>query len=429
MTRTITDQLIRFRKATIPGEAEAMMRLSLFDWAACGLAGAASADYDDFVTTQRAQGPGRCTVLGGGQAGAATAALLNGTLSHALDYDDTHFAHIGHPSVAVLPAVLALAQEVRAPFDEAVAAATLGVEASILVGVWLGRDHYQVGYHQTATAGAFGAVMGAGRLMDLEKGQLRAALGLCASMASGLKAQFGTMAKPLNAGLAARTGVEAVVWAQGGMTAAADGLAGPLGFGPSHHGQAEPVKLPKARWQISQISHKFHACCHGLHAMLEALRGVTLETDEIESIQIRTHPRWMTVCNIDTPATGLEAKFSYRQTCAMALLGHDTGAIESFDDAVTKDPAITDLRERIKVVEADRLTEMQAEVTIALKGGAMRRLRHDLAEPLTLETRAARLQDKAVALLGEARAEALWLASQGEDLDAFAALLGRSAAD
>ncbi|APE43314.1 2-methylcitrate dehydratase [Sulfitobacter alexandrii] len=424
--KTVTDQLIRFRKAEVPAEAAVMMRLSLFDWAACGIAGAQAGTFDDFAAAQRAMGTGQAQIFGGGSATAPSAALVNGTLSHALDYDDTHFAHIGHPSVAVLPAVIALAEELSAPLDDVVLAATLGVEASILVGLWLGRSHYQVGYHQTATAGAFGAVMGCARLLELDKRQLRAALGLCASMASGLKAQFGTMAKPLNAGLAARTGVEAALWAQAGMTAAEDGLAGPLGFGPTHHGEAAEVTLPRGTWRITEISHKFHACCHGLHAMLEAVREATLDPDTVESIHIRTSPRWMSVCNIETPATGLEAKFSYTQTCAMALLGHDTGAIASFTDDVTKDADIVALRARIRVSEEARLSETQSEVAVSLAGGAMRRLKHDLSAPLSLETRAAKLQDKAVALLGEDRAEALWQAAQGDDLRALMDQLVRS---
>jgi 2-methylcitrate dehydratase PrpD len=413
---TITDQLISFASKPVPGEAAAMMSLSVFDWAACGIAGAREDDFQDFKKIQLRFGAGPSAVFGGGAAPAATAALINGTLSHALDYDDTHFAHIGHPSVAVLPAIFALGQEVHADMDAVIEAAAIGVEGSILTGIWLGRTHYQAGYHQTATAGAFGATLAVCRLLGLDKSEIRTALGLCASMASGIKAQFGTMAKPLNAGLAARAGVEAAIWAQAGVTAAHDGLAGPLGFGPTHHGEAVEISLPKKAWNILTISHKFHACCHGLHAMLEALREGTLEPDQIDSVTIRTHPRWMSVCNIQTPKTALEAKFSYRQTAAMMILGYDTASVESFTDAITQDDAIVQMRARINVKEDDRLSETQTEVTIQLQNGGLRRLNHDLMAPMTIETRAAKLQAKACALLGEARTQALWQAAQGEAL-------------
>ncbi len=419
----ITGQLIKFTGTDVPEAAAAMMRLSLFDWAACGIAGAAEPEFAGFKRAQMVE-DGPAHVFGGGATGAATAALVNGTLSHALDYDDTHFAHIGHPSVAVLPCVMALAQTLETPLTDAVDAATVGVEASILVGLWLGRDHYQVGYHQTATAGAFGATLAAARLMQLDKDQIRHALGLCASMASGIKAQFGTMAKPLNAGLAARTGVEAALWAQAGMTASADGLAGPLGFGPTHHGAAAEVRLPRKEWQISSISHKFHACCHGLHAMLEALQGVDIDPARIEAIRIRTHPRWMSVCNIAAPDTGLGVKFSYAQTAAMTLLGHPTGSIAAFSDALARDPEIMALRARVEVTEDDSLSETQSQVALVLTSGEVRRHRHDLMAPMTLEARSDKLRTKAQALLGTEQADILWNAAIGPDLETLTALFG-----
>ena len=423
MTETITDLLLRFQDRNVPESAAEMMRLSLFDWSACGIAGARNEEFADLAQIQKALGKGDNTLLGGGTASASAAALINGTLSHALDYDDTHFAHIGHPSVAVVPAVLALAEDLDADLDTLVEAATIGVEASILVGVWLGRDHYQVGYHQTATAGAFGATLAACRLLGLDADTARHALGLCASMASGLKSQFGTMGKPMNAGLAARTGVEAALWAQAGTTAAHDGLAGPLGFGPTHHGMEGEVSLPKGDWAILSISHKFHACCHGLHAMLEAVGPAQLDPDQIEGLHIRTHPRWMTVCNIQDPETGLAAKFSYRQTAAMSILGHATGSIDNFTDEITRDPAIRALRDRIRVSADDRLTETQAEVSVTLGNNAMRRLKHDLMAPMELSVRAGKLREKARALLEEDHAARLWKAAQDSSLRDFTAQL------
>ncbi|WP_299416888.1 MmgE/PrpD family protein [uncultured Sulfitobacter sp.] len=416
----ITEQLVKFRTTEVPEEAAAMMRLSLFDWAACGIAGAAEAEFAPFRRAQMVE-EGPAHIFGGDAGGAAVAALVNGTLSHALDYDDTHFAHIGHPSVAVLPAVVAVAETMDIALTDAIDAATVGVEGSILTGLWLGRAHYQVGYHQTATAGAFGAALATARLLGLDKGQTRHALGLCASMASGIKAQFGTMAKPLNAGLAARTGVETALWAQAGMTAAPDGLAGPLGFGETHHGEGAEVKLPRKDWQISSISHKFHACCHGLHAMLEALGDAGIEAERIEAVKIRTHPRWMSVCNIAEPKTGLEVKFSYRHTAAMTLSGHSTGAISSFSDEIARDKDVCALREKIDVVEDANLSETQSLVTLTLTSGEVRRLRHDLLAPVSLEVRSAKLRTKVLELLGEPRATTLWNAAIGTDLDAVTA--------
>ncbi|MFK7861349.1 MAG: MmgE/PrpD family protein [Granulosicoccus sp.] len=419
MSDTITDRLIAFCSLDVPENAAQMMRLSLFDWAACGIAGARETEFVNFRSSLTALYPGAHRVFGTGSTSAPTAALINGTLSHALDYDDTHFAHIGHPTVAVVPAVLALAEQTHSDLRSLIDAATIGVEASILVGLWLGRDHYQMGYHQTATAGAFGATLGACRLLELTQNELRNALGLCASMASGLKVQFGTMAKPLNAGLAARTGIEAALWAQSGMSAAHDGLAGPLGFGPTHHGQDVDVNVSRESWRILDISHKFHACCHGLHAMLEALREAGLRGADVESLHIHTHPRWMSVCNIQCPETGLSVKFSYVQTAAMVLSGYDTGDITSFSDQIAQDAELAAMRRRISVSEDSCLTETQTVIKVVLNNRDTRHLTHDLLTPMTSDTRAAKLRAKAKTLVGEHHVQTLWNAAQGNNLGNF----------
>ena len=244
------------------------------------------------------------------------------------------------------------------------------------------------------------------------------ALGLAATRASGLKSQFGTMGKPYNAGLAAETGVEAALLAAVGMTSAADGLGGPQGFGPTHHGIADETAFDALgqHWRFEAISHKFHACCHGLHAMLEALAKADLAGEEIDLIAVGTHPRWLTVCNIAKPETGLQAKFSYRLTAAMALSGVDTGAISSFTDRVAADPVLAALRDRASVTGDDSLSETQSHVVLTLRSGRKIELRHDLGAPVAIEDRRAKLRRKAVALLGETRAEALWQAINAQHL-------------
>ncbi len=426
----ITDRLIAFTGADPDHDALEMMRLSLFDWATCGIAGAQEAEFAGFrAAVTQANGATEATIFGGGAAPASTAALVNGTLSHALDFDDTHFAHIGHPSVAVVPAALAVTERSGASFDDLLAAALIGVEASIHVGLWLGRDHYQVGFHQTATAGAFGATLAAARLLHLSPDEVRHALGLCASLASGLKAQFGTGGKPMNAGLAARSGIEAALWAQAGLTGAADGLAGPLGFAETHHATgstAHLAHLGTAPWQIMTISHKFHACCHGLHAMLEALRAVDVEVGQIERVSVFTHPRWMSVCNKPDPDTGLAAKFSYRHTAAMALSGIDTGSTGNFSDAMARDPALVALRQRVAVSEEETLSEMQCRVELALRSGEIIKCSHDLASPMPFDTRRQKLTAKTRGFLGEKQTADLWQSVVSGDLQGFTSLLKTS---
>lgn len=386
-----------------------MMRLSLMDWAACGIAGRdqpVARILREMILAE--DGKGDATVIGGGSAPARGAALVNGAASHALDYDDTHFDHIGHPSVAVLPAALAVAQTAGADGDALLRACLVGAELSVRVGVWLGRAHYQIGFHQTATAGAFGATAAAGRLLGLNAERMAHALGLCATRAAGLKSQFGTMGKPYNAGIAAATGVEVAMLAAAGFQSTPDGLENVQGFGPTHAGQNDLTAMDGLgeSWRFETISHKFHACCHGTHAMLEALATLAADAGTVRAVEVATHPRWLSVCNISNPTTGLEAKFSYRLTAAMALGGIDTGAMASFTNSVCTDPVIAMLRNKVLVVADDSLPETAARVTV--HASSSHEVYHDLQTPLSLEIRTAKLRAKAAALLGQGPAAALW---------------------
>ncbi|MEL7257264.1 MAG: MmgE/PrpD family protein [Pseudomonadota bacterium] len=393
-------------------DALEVLQLSMLDWAAVAIAG----QNEPVAQILRDQAQEEGGASEAGLVGAAfrvparMAAMVNGTVSHALDYDDTHFAHIGHPSVAVIPAALAMAERVGASGDELQRAALVGVEASIRVGVWLGRDHYQTGFHQTATAGAFGASLAAGRLLELNAAQMQSALGLVATRASGLKSQFGTMGKPFNAGLAASNGVEAALLTAKGFVSDPSAVEAAQGFGPTHHGAGDLTAFNGLGqdWLFPTVQHKFHACCHGLHAALEALSELDAPPDNIAKVKISTHPRWMTVCNKTNPCTGLEAKFSYTQIAAMCLLGYDTARLDSFTNALTQDPAIVALRQKVEVVADNTLSEMQARVNVTLRTGDTVTLIHDLNTPVPMATRADRIKAKAASLLGSSRAEALW---------------------
>jgi len=426
----VADRLVEFAQGAVPGEgALAMMRLSLFDWAACSIAG-----RDQPVARILRQmvleeaGRGEAGLIGGGRAPARGAALVNGTTSHALDYDDTHFAHIGHPSVAVIPAALAVAEREGAGGADFLRAALIGVEGSIRLGVWLGRAHYQTGFHQTATAGTFGAALAAGLLLGCDRGQLGQALGLAATRASGLKSQFGTMGKPYNAGLAAANGVEVALLARAGMVSDPAAVDGAQGFGPTHAGEALEVGFDGmgSDWLFETVSHKFHACCHGTHAMLEALASVRdVAPEAVRAVTVTIHPRWLRVCDLPAPTTGLEAKFSYRLTAAMALSGRDTGDLGSFTDALCAELGLVALRDKVRVEGDVGISETAAQVEVELADGSRRSLSHDLEAPITLQERGEKLRTKARSLLGAEAEGRLWAAADAAapDLGALADLL------
>ncbi|WP_323769173.1 MmgE/PrpD family protein [Antarctobacter sp.] len=411
--------IIDAARAADTDTARAIMALSALDWAACGIAGQAEpvARLTRALIEDEGGAP-QASLIGGGRAPMRGAALVNGATSHALDYDDTHFAHIGHPSVAVLPAALAVGERYAKTLPQILDAARLGAEASIRFGLRFGRSHYQAGYHQTATAGAFGACLAAAQLMDLTEDQTLHALGLTATRASGLKSQFGTMGKPFNAGIAASNGVEAAWLAGQGFISNPDALDTTNGFVQTHICDGETTQPPGAL--LETLSHKYHACCHGLHATLEALALLPRpDATQVKAITITTHPRWLTVCNIAAPRTGLEAKFSYRMVAALALLGHDTAALDTYSDALCADPQITALRDRVTVQTDDTLKETEALVTLDTDGSY--EAHFDLEAPIPLEARADRLRAKAAALVGTDSAAALWQAIESGDRAAFSA--------
>ena len=427
---SITDQLAEFARAdcTAPDVLH-MMRLSIFDWAVCGIAGRCepvSRMVRDMVTAEA--GTAEATLFGGGRAPARSAALVNGVTSHALDYDDTHFAHIGHPSVAVVSAGLAVAEKTGASGDALVQAAFTGVEASTRIGVWLGREHYQTGFHQTGTAGCFGAAIAAARLLGCDHAAMTHAIGLASTRAAGLKSQFGTMGKPYNAGAAAAMGVEVALLAQAGFVSNPEALDSAQGFGPTHAGVADNTAFEGlgSDWMFEQISHKFHACCHGTHAMIEALLGVDVTPSDVTSLEVRTHPSWLKVCNQPSPVTGLEAKFSYRFIAALVLSGHDTASLETFSDALTQDAALNALRDKVTVTGDAQISESSTRVVIKVAGHRVEAAA-DISEPMDIALRQTKLISKARALIGPNADALIEAVLDGDmlDIDRLATLLGQ----
>jgi 2-methylcitrate dehydratase PrpD len=399
----------------ISESARAMARLSLFDWLTVSRAGVEqplARIMRDLVAAEGGQPA--ATVIGLAQrVPARAAALANGAISHALDYDDTHFAHVGHPSVAVMPAALAVGEQVDRPASAVLDAFLLGAEASIRVGIVLGRSHYERGFHQTATAGAFGATLAASRLMGLSRDETRNALSLVSTRASGLKSQFGSMGKPYNAGLAASNGVEAATLAKLGFVSCDDGVGGPQGFIDAHGAEVfESEAWSKELFLFENVKHKLHACCHGLHATIEALRDVrrrsALDPGRVAKLSIEVNSRWLRVCDIKAPRTALEAKFSYAMTSAMTFFDVDTAAEHTYTDALCRDSRLVDFGKLVDVRPDTGLSDTAARVWIELTDGSKLEGAHDLAAPLPATVLESGLRAKARALLGEAGAAELW---------------------
>ena len=385
-------------------------KMSMIDW--CGVAYAAKEEPVSKIVTklideEQTKGLSRL-ISNGKEVSAKSAAFVNGTIGHALDYDDTHFLFTGHPTASAFPTALALGEELGSSIDEIMLAYMCGVEISTRLGHILGYSHYNKGFHQTATSGAFGATLVASKLLKLDAKQIENALGIVSTRASGLKSQFGTMGKPFHAGIAASNGIEAAKLSKLGFVSCENGIECNQGFLKTH---AWDETLPEAAinglgkdFLFPEIKYKFHACCHGLHAFLEALDELKTKNnfnpDSIEKISIQTQPSWLQVCNINSPKTGLEAKFSYRLTAAMSLHGVDTGKLDSYDDEICFDEKIVETRDKVEVIPNDKMTNTEA--LIELKDGTeIYKNSHDLNNKIENELLQKKILTKSSSLLSD----------------------------
>jgi len=366
------------------------------------------------------------------------AALVNGTAAHALDYDDVNASMRGHPSAPVLPAALALAQETGQGGRALVLAFVLGVEVEAKVGTVMGGRHYALGWHPTSTLGTLGAAAACAKLLGLDAQRTQMALGIAASMACGVRANFGTMTKPLHVGLAARNGVEAAMLAAQGFTASEEALESPEGFVHAFlGGQAGEAHLPPLGqpYDLVQpgLGQKRYPCCYATHRALDAALDLAPHVDpaHIARVQVRVSRGTLMPLRRELPRTGLEGKFSMQYCVAAALLDGHIGLATFTDQAVAR-PQAARLMGLVQVQEddspgADPLN-MWAEVTVHTSDGGQRSARVEIPKgdprrPLTWEELADKFRDCASLHLPPARAEeALALISRLEEVEDVGAL-------
>ncbi len=405
----------------IPERAWQAAAHAVLDWTGVTIAGADEPLVDILVADALDEGgAGRIPLIGRNEhLPASAAALINGAASHALDYDDINKRLTGHPTVAILPAVLAVAAERNLSGAAVLDALTIGTEIVCTLGEMMGHGHYTRGYHITATAGCVAAAAASARAMGLDAGQTAAALAISASLASGVKANFGTMVKPLHAGRAAESGLRAARWAARGFTANPAALEADQGFGPAFCPDFRPQPArpdPSAPWAIEGNVYKYHAACYFTHSAIEAAAEIrmdhALEPRSIEAIAIRAPAQHQLVCDITEPQTGLEVKFSIRHLVAMALtdIALDDPEVFSGETAVRDDLAALRRRTVFEPVEHNSL--MAADVCVRTRDGRDLTAFADVSTPATdLDAQEQRLRAKFLGLtiqrLGQERAEML----------------------
>lgn len=417
----VSDDLVAYSfvpSDKLPLECLQVAEYSFFDWLIVSGAGSdepVSAIVKQFIN-QEGGNPISSVVGFDTKTSPHLAALANGTISHALDYDDTHFQHIGHLSAAIFPALLALGESANKTYFDVIDSFLIGAEAAILVGETLGMEHYKAGFHQTATAGCFGATVAVCRLLHLTETQRYHALGLASTMASGLKSQFGTMGKPLNAGIAASNAVKAVALSELNFISNKDGLGSSQGFIETHSPKKTHLsaynRTTELPFRFDKVSYKLHACCHGLHAAIEALIIAKsenyLEPHAVLAVNITVSSSWRGVCDIEKPQTGLQGKFSYNYVTALLICGYDTAALDSFFDKMLSNIEIDNQMHKVTVTFDENMEDSYASVIVHSEGLPEKSFQFDLKKNQKAIDAFPRLKDKAESLLDRDKTKTLY---------------------
>lgn len=310
------------------------------------------------------------------------AALVNGTASHALDYDDVAGSMGGHPSVMLIPALIPLAEMAGGSGQDLVLAYVTGFETECRIARGVHHHHYDKGWHPTATLGVFGATAGAARMLNLTADQTAIALGMAASFASGLKANFGTMTKPLHVGHSIRNGLFAALMAREGFTANPAAFEHHQGFlnvfnGPGSFDTArmldewyEPFECAGA----GDPGLKPYPCCGSIHPsigrMIALSRHHDLRPDRITKITVMPHARRLGHTNNPHPTSHLAAKFSI-QYCVARALADRSVKLAHFEGVAPFDPTIRALMAKIDAhPHADMPNDWGTEIIVETTDGA-----------------------------------------------------------
>jgi len=353
------------------------------------------------------------------------AAVINGVSAHVLDFDDVSAGLTGHPSVVVLPAVLALGEQRKISGKAALESYIIGVEVACAIGRGMNPRHYSKGWHTTSSLGIFGAAAAAGKILGLNKEEMVNALAIAASEASGLKINFGTMTKSFHAGRAAAKGLMASLLASRGFTASKEAFEGEAGFAPVTTQEYNLDKILKTignpfEFEEPGLSIKPYSSCKGTHngidAMLYLAKEYDLKPEDVERIDCGVQPVAKDILIYPDPQTGLEGKFSMNFCVALALVEREV-KLEHFSDSKVLDPLIQSVIKKVSMEIDPEMAKISyfrgtwdTEVTVTTKDGRVYKKRVDDAKgdpknPLTEEELYGKYRDCASLVLPKEKVE------------------------
>ncbi len=378
VTSACADFTVRLDLDAVPPEAVKWAKWGILDCTGVAIAGAATEmsrivnEYLEFVG-----GNPQARVIGlGTAANLPEAAMANGALAHALDFDDV--GGFGHPTAVLAPVIYALADATKPSGKEALAAYVAGYEVGNCLADRntfgkIDTKSWHLGWHPTGPYGTIGATCTAARLLKLTSGQTMHAMGIAASEACGIQKNFGTMTKPLHAGLAARNGVFAALLAQRGFTADTDALGGEQGFlrafkGPGDYNEERVcAKLGKTYALERGLVIKWYPACWSTHratsGVIELVKQHALNPGDIDSIEVdlRLIPLLHT-----NPSTGLQGKFSMAFNLALGVL-EGWSEIPDYTAQRTQEPGLRTLMQKVRHVQDPE--DGTVNVTIVTRDG------------------------------------------------------------
>jgi len=344
------------------GDVMAATRVELLDTVGCALGGHTVVDTESLLTVMGGARPGNAASAWGtgGWYAAPDAALFNGTIGHALEFDDTHDTGALHLGVTVIPAVVAAAEIVGASGVDTLSGIVAGAEVSARLAMASTVGPGVSGWLLTPLCGYFGAAAGAGRVLGLTQGQMIHALGLAYAQTAGngQATLDGGEAKRMQAGFAARGGLLSALLARAGVTAAQRVLEGPRGYYPVYHGGAfDRSKITEGlgeRYQIAELSLKPYPCCRWTHAAIEAafeLRNSGVDLSAIDRVDVVVNQQSYNSTGSDTerrqrPMTPIEAQFSIPYTFAVAY-SRGRVTLNDFQSEAIRDESILSLARRV----------------------------------------------------------------------------------
>ena len=382
----LAERVHAFGPAQVGEHAASLSRTAIIDTIGVTLAGASEPCATNILDVPGiAEAPGPCTLIGTDRKSSALdAAFFNGTASHALDYDDFSQPMGGHQSAPLVAPLLAIAEQRRLSGAALLVSYVVGVETEIRLARAVNFHHYDKGWHPTATLGVFGAAAAVGHLIGLDQERLAVALAIAASFASGVKANFGTMVKPLHVGQSCRNGLLAALLAEANYDANPAALEHKQGFLNAFNGPgqfdagkifenwAEPLEVTGRTMGLKQFP-----CCGSTHpaiAMaLELRRSEGIVAGDVAAIEVMPHRRRLPHTDNPWPQTPLQAKFSVQYAVARALLD---GAVRiaDFEGAAFTDPRVQTLLGKTQArphpdMADDAPTQFGAEVRVTMNDG------------------------------------------------------------